>query len=118
MPCPSMLRIPVRALVLGVGAALAVAYAVHVHAPRTYVASARVLLAEGGGKSRIVKLEHAAFDPADARSRLNSALRSYSGKDMVDPPTLVAGSRSVAADLGIGALLGLGLGAGATAWQL
>jgi Mrp family chromosome partitioning ATPase len=112
-----MFRIPVRALVLGVGAALALAYAVHVHAPRTYVASARVLLAEGGGKSRIVKLEHAALDPADAQSRLHSALRSYSGKDVIDPPTLVAGSRSLPLDLGVGALLGLGLGAAATAWR-
>lgn len=112
-----MFRIPLRTLVFGVGAALALAYAVHTHAPRTYVASASVLLADGGGKSRILKLEHAALDPADAQSRLRISLRAYAGKDLVDPPTLVAGSRSLGADLAIGALLGLGLGAGATVWQ-
>ena len=106
-----------RPLAYTVAAALALAYGIHCAAPKTYVASARLMLPEGGGKSRIVKLEHAALDPDAAQSRLHAALRSYSTRDFVDPPVVVAGSRSLGADLGIGALLGLAFGGGFTVWR-
>ena len=108
-----MFRIPLGSVALG----LAAAWLLHVQAPMSYVATARVMLAEGGGKSRIVKLEHAALDPGEARASLHGALRSFSAPEFVDPPTLVPASRSLAADLGIGAALGLFLGAGTTLWR-
>jgi len=112
-----MFRIPLRWVILGVAGALAAAAALHEAAPRTYVASARLLLAEGGGKSRIVKLEHASLDPAEARARLRGELRAYSGSEVLDPPTLVPAARSLAKDLALGALLGLAMGIGLTGWQ-
>ena len=108
-----MFRIPLGMVAAG----LAAAWLFHFQAPMTYVASARVMLAQGEGKSRIVKLQHAALDPAQARTSLHGALRSYSGSEFIDPPTLVPASRSLAKDMGIGAALGLLLGAGTSLWR-
>lgn len=108
-----MFRLPLGMVAAG----LAAAWLFHFQAPMSYVASARVMLAEGGSKSRIVKLEHAALDPARARASLHGMLRSYRDSELVDPPTLVPASRSLATDLGIGAVFGLLLGAGITLWR-
>jgi hypothetical protein len=93
--------------------ALAIACACHALAPRTYVASARLMLPD-----RIVKLESVALDPADARSSLSSQLVKYSDASMLDAPTLVGARRSLPLDLALGAGLGLAFGAGLTFWQL
>ena len=108
-----MFRIPLGMVAAG----LAAAWLFHFQAPMSYVASARLMLAEGGSKSRVVKLEHAALDPARAQARLRGALRAYSGAEFIDPPTLIPASRSLATDLGIGAALGLLVGAGITFWR-
>ena len=97
--------------------ALAGAAAWHAHAPRTYVASARVMLAQAAGESRILKLESAALDPAEAQSRLAHQLAQYSAAALVDAPTLVPSRRSLALDLALGGGVGLAFGAGLTFWQ-
>src|SRR5689334_20801108 len=98
-------------------AALGIAAAWHAFAPRTYVASARVMLAEGGSASRIIRLESAALDPAEARSHLSSQLVAYPAASLIDAPSIASLSRSFALDLAIGGGLGLAFGAGLTVWQ-
>lgn len=93
--------------------AIAVAYAWHTLAPRTYVASARLLLSH----SRIVKLQSAALDPGEARSQLSHLLAKYPDASFLDEPTLAAPRRSLPFDLALGAGLGLAFGAGLTFWQ-
>lgn len=92
--------------------ALAIAYACHALAPRIYVASARLMLPD-----RIIKLESAALDPAEARSSLSHQLGKYADVPVLDAPTLVAAPRSLPLDLALGAGLGLAFGAGLTFWQ-
>ena len=93
--------------------ALAIAWAWHELAPRTYVAVARVML-----KDRIVKLESAALDPAEARSGLSHLLIKYPDASVLDAPTLVGSRRSLPLDLALGAGLGLAFGAGLTFCQV
>ena len=97
--------------------ALVLACVFHALAPRTYVASARVMLSDAGAQSRIVKLESAALDPAEAQSRLSALLMQYSAAAMLDAPVMIPGARSLGLDLGIGAALGLAFGAGLTLWR-
>lgn len=92
--------------------AVAIACACHALAPRTYVASARLVLPD-----RIVKLESASLDPAEARSSLSRQLLKYADAPVLDAPTLVAARRSLPLDLALGAVLGLAFGAGLTLWQ-
>jgi Mrp family chromosome partitioning ATPase len=92
--------------------ALAIACAGHALAPRTYVASARLMLPD-----RIVKLESAALDAAEARSSLSRQLAKYADVPVLDAPRLVAARRSLPLDLALGAGLGLAFGAGLTFWQ-
>ena len=99
-------------------AALGAAVLWHALAPRTYVASARVLLSEGGPGSRIVRLESAALDPAEARSQLSSQLVKYSAAALIDAPAVAAPRRSLVLDLAIGGGLGLAFGGGLTLWQV
>src|SRR3954462_2259100 len=105
-----------RAALVALAVALAIALAWHCAAPRSYVATARVLLPHGGAQSRIVKLESEALDPADARSRLSGLLRRYAGASLVDGPATVPARRSLALDLALGGVLGLGCGAGVAFW--
>jgi Mrp family chromosome partitioning ATPase len=107
------LRLGACALAIALGAALAW----HAAAPRTYVASARVMLPKASGESRILKLESAALDPAEAQSGLSQQLAQYSDASLVDAPALVAARRSLALDLALGGGLGLAFGAGLTFWQ-
>jgi len=92
--------------------AVGIACAGHALAPRTYVASARLMLPD-----RIVRLESAALDPAEARSNLSSQLVKYADAAVLDAPTLVAARRSLPLDLALGGGLGLAFGAGLTSWQ-
>lgn len=89
--------------------ALAVACAWHSLAPRTYVASARLMLPD-----RIIKLQSAALDPAEARSDLSRQLVGYPDAAVLDAPTLLAARRSLPLDLALGAGLGIAFGAGLT----
>jgi Mrp family chromosome partitioning ATPase len=98
-------------------AALGAAAAWHVFAPRTYVASAQVMVPQAGAQSRIVRLQSAALDPAEARSQLASQLVKYSAAALIDAPAVASASRSLALDLAIGGGLGLAFGAALTAWQ-
>jgi Mrp family chromosome partitioning ATPase len=102
-----------RLVALPLCLALGLAYVFHVAAPRTYVASARLLLPE----SRIVKLQSTALDPAEAQSRLAASLADYAGASFLDAPTTIPGARSLGLDLAIGAALGLALGAAFTVWR-
>lgn len=102
-----------RFLALAVLVALGLAYAFHAAAPRTYVASARVLLPE----SRIVKLQSTSLDPAEAQSELSARLAQYADASFLDAPATTAGARSLALDLAIGAVLGLFFGAAFTLWR-
>jgi Mrp family chromosome partitioning ATPase len=97
--------------------ALAAAWAWHAAAPRTYVASARLLLAKGGVESRVVKLESAGLDPSEARSRLSVLLHKYSDASVLDAPAVAASSRRLGVDLAIGGALGLFCGVGVTLWR-
>ncbi|HUQ74856.1 MAG TPA: CpsD/CapB family tyrosine-protein kinase [Burkholderiales bacterium] len=106
-----------RPLALALCVALAAAYACNALAPRIYVATARVLLPKPGVESRVVKLERAARDAAEARTELARLLGEYSDAAVIDAPAIVAGSRSLGVDLAIGAALGLGFGAGFTLWR-
>ncbi len=99
------------------GLALGATLAWHLAAPRTYVASARVMLEKGGAESRIVKLESAAPDPAAARSHLSHLLANYSGASVLDAPAIAPARQSLALELAIGGGLGLALGGGLTFWQ-
>lgn len=112
-----MKRIDLRLGLCALGLALGAALAWHLAAPRTYVASARVMLAKGGAQSRIVKLESAALDPAQAQSHLARQLANYAEASVLDAPTLTGSSRRLDLDLAIGAAFGLALGGGLTFWQ-
>jgi Mrp family chromosome partitioning ATPase len=113
-----MLRLPdLRPLACALTAALALAYAWHALAPRTYVASASVLLSQTGAESRVVKLAHAALDPAQARAELSRLLAKYSDAAVLDAPAVASGSRRLGLDLAVGGTLGLGLGIGFTLWR-
>jgi len=105
--------IDLRLFALPVLLALGLAYAFHMAAPRTYVASARVLLPE----SRIVRLQSTAFDPAEAQSELSARLAQYAGASFIDAPATLAGRRSLGFDLAIGGALGLFSGAAFTLWR-
>src|SRR5690242_10179636 len=94
-------------------AAIATACVWHALAPRTYVASARLVLPD-----RIVRLESAALDPAAARSNLSSQLAGYRNVPMLDAPMLLAARRSLPLDLALGTGLGLAFGGGLTFWRL
>lgn len=107
------LRLGLCVLGLVLGATLAW----HLAAPRTYVASARVMLEKGGAESRIVKLESAALDPLAARSHLSHLLANYPGASVLDAPAIAPARPSLALELAIGGGLGLALGAGLTVWQ-
>lgn len=104
------LRLAACALAL----ALAAAYAWHAAAPRTYVASARIVLPS----SRILTLESASADPVQARSRLAGALARYGGAPVLDAPAVIGAARSLALDLVLGAALGLAFGAALTIWRV
>jgi len=98
--------------------ALGTAAAWHALAPRTYVASARVIMVpDGGAASRIVKLESAALDPAEARSHLSSQLVGYPAASLIDAPSIASPGRNLTLDLAIGGGLGLAFGAALTVWQ-
>jgi Mrp family chromosome partitioning ATPase len=99
------------------GLALGAALAWHLAAPRTYVASARVMLAKGGSESRVLKLESSAQDPAAAQSHLSQLLANYSAASVLDAPTIVPARQNLALELAIGGALGLVLGGGLTFWQ-
>lgn len=105
-----------RLIPIALAAALAAAVAWHWGAPRSYVATARLLLPHAGAQSRIVKLETEALDPAAARSRLSGLLARYGDASLVDGPAMLPARRSLALDLALGGLLGLGCGAGAAYW--
>jgi len=94
------------------GLAIAIACLGHTLAPRTYVASARLMLPD-----RIVRLESEALDPAAARSHLSSQLAAYRNAPILDAPVLVAARRSLPLDLSLGAGLGLAFGAGLAWWR-
>jgi len=94
------------------GLAIAVACLCHTLAPRTYLASARLLLPD-----RIVKLESEALDPTAARSHLSRQLAAYRNVPMLDAPVLVAARRSLPLDLALGAGLGLAVAAGLAFWR-
>ena len=98
-------------------AALGAAASWHALAPRTYVASASVLLPKAGAQSRILRLESAALDPAEARSALSAELARYSDAAVLDAPTIGAASRSLVIDLALGGGFGLAFGAGLTFWR-
>ena len=102
-----------RFLTLPVVLALGLACAFHALAPRTYVASARLLLPE----SRIVKLQSTALDAGEAQSGLSAMLASYAGASFIDAPATIGGKRSLGLDLAIGGTLGLALGAAVAVWR-
>lgn len=112
-----MKRFDLRLGLCALGLALGAALAWHAAAPRIYVASARLMLAKGGAESRIVKLQSASADPAEAQSHLSQQLANYPGTSVLDAPTLTGSARRLDLDLAIGAALGLALGAGLTLWQ-
>lgn len=102
-----------RFLAAAVLLALGLACAFHIAAPRTYVASARLLLPE----SRIVKLQSTALDAAEAQSGLAAMLASYAGASFIDAPATIGGKRSLGLDLAIGGTLGLALATALAIWR-
>jgi receptor protein-tyrosine kinase len=97
--------------------ALAIAWLCHAAAPRTYVASARVLMPKASAESRVVRLQSAGLDPDEAKASLARQLAVYPHASILDAPAVLPASRSLALDLALGAILGLGAGGGLTFWQ-
>ena len=106
-----------RPVAFALALALAVAYACHTLAPRMYTASARLLLPHAGPESRVVKLESASLDPAEARGRLSAQLSTYSDASVLDAPAIIPSARSLGLDLALGGMLGLGLASAYVFWR-
>lgn len=99
-------------ILLALTATLAIAYALSAAAPLSYVATARVLLPEGHGASRVLKLEQSADDPMLAANRVRGLLEEYGNASVIDQPAVLPARRNFGLHLSLAALLGLGLGIG------
>jgi len=110
--CPLMHYV-LRPAVWAAACGLALAWAVTALTPTVYTASASVLLPQSSeGASRVVRINHAAFDAAEAVAFVDGRLRELRGEQAVilDELRVLRNTPETARNLALGALGGLLLG--------
>src|ERR1700682_1150009 len=106
------LRPRITPILLALVATIALACGFSALAPRSYVATARVLLPEGNGASRVLKLEQSSDDPTRAANLVRGLLEHYRNASVIDEPAVLPMHANFGLNLSLAALVGLGLGLG------